>query len=279
MALSVTPPNLRSLYARTNTTSRSRASDRPGYLHTGKRNVNIAFNKEVQKKLSWRSKGTATRAQVTMMSIGVPRVLYENSKDGTADFLDLWDVLHKERIVFIGDEIDEEVGNKLVATLLYLDELDDSKDLFFFINCQGGDISSSLAIYDTMQFLRSPVATRCIGYAYDIPAFILAAGKKGNRAALPHTRIILRAPVGEANGQVDDVLNETKELTKIRDHLFNELAKQTGQPAEKIFQDLTEGKRFNTQGAIEYGLIDRIARAKRSSNTIFRHEKTTPGLG
>ncbi|KAJ1692836.1 hypothetical protein LUZ63_009534 [Rhynchospora breviuscula] len=278
MALSLTPPNLRCLNARTNTTSRSRGADRPGYLRTGKRNVSIAFNKEVQKRLSWRSKGTATRAKVTLMPVGMPRVLYENSADGSYDFLDLWDVLHKERIVFIGDEIDEEISNKLVATLLYLDGLD-SKDLFFFINCQGGDISSSLAIYDTMQFLKSSVATRCIGYAYDIPAFILAAGKKGNRAALPHTRIILRSPVGEANGKVDDVLNETKELTKIRDHLYNELAKQTGQPVEKIFQDLTEGKGFNTQEAIEYGLIDRIARPHHLSNTILRHEKTAPGLG
>ncbi|KAJ4775129.1 ATP-dependent Clp protease proteolytic subunit [Rhynchospora pubera] len=273
MALSITPPSLRCSYARTDTTSRSRAADRPGYLRTGKRNVNIAFNKEVQKRLSWRSKGTATRARVTMMPVGVPSVLYEN------DFLDIWDVLNKERIVFIGDEIDEEISNKLVATLLYLDGLDSSTDLFFFINCHGGDVSSSLAIYDTMQFLKSSVVTRCIGYAYDIPAFILAAGKRGSRAALPHTRIILRSPVGEADGKVDDVLNETKELTKIRDHLYNELAKHTGQPVEKIFQDLTEGKGFNTQEAIEYGLIDRIARPRRLSNTIHQQEKTAPGLG
>ncbi|XP_078173321.1 ATP-dependent Clp protease proteolytic subunit-related protein 2, chloroplastic-like [Carex rostrata] len=279
MALSLTLPNSSCLYARTTTTCRSRHTDWPGCFRTGERNVNTSFYKEVQKKLSWRSKGTATQALATTMYSGGPRVFYRNKAEGISGFMGLWDALHKERIIFISDELNEETSNELVATLLYLDGLKSSKDFSFFINCRGGDISPSLAIYDTMQNLRNSVSTRCIGSAYDISAFILAAGKKGKRTCLPHSKVILRSPVGEASGKADVVLNETKELIKVRDHLYNKLAKHTGQPVEKIFDDLNDSKIFNPQQAIEYGLIDSITRPTLLSTTIGRKDKTAPGLG
>ncbi|KAK8614521.1 hypothetical protein V6N13_068321 [Hibiscus sabdariffa] len=116
--------------------------------------------------------------------------------------------------------------------MLYLDSIDDNKRLYFYINGPGGDLTPSLAIYDTMQSLKSPVGTHCVGYAYNLAGFLLAAGEKGNRFAMPLSRIALQSPAGAARGQADDIQNEANELLRIRDYLFNELAKNTGQSVE-----------------------------------------------
>ncbi|XP_048231123.1 ATP-dependent Clp protease proteolytic subunit-related protein 2, chloroplastic isoform X2 [Ricinus communis] len=121
-------------------------------------------------------------------------------------------------------------------------------------------LTPTLAIYDTMQSLKSPVGTHCVGFAYNLAGFILAAGEKGNRSAMPLSRIALQSPAGAARGQADDIRNEANELLRIKDYLYNELAKKTGQPAEKINKDLSRMKRFNAQEALDYGLIDRIIR-------------------
>ncbi|KAI4327060.1 hypothetical protein L6164_019563 [Bauhinia variegata] len=118
----------------------------------------------------------------------------------------------------------------------------------------------SMAIFDVMQSLQSPVTTHCVGFAYNLGAFLLAAGEKGNRFAMPHSRIALQSPAGAARGQADDILNEANELLRIRDYLYNELAKKTGQPVEKIDKDLSRMKHFSAQEALEYGLVDKIVR-------------------
>lgn len=214
-----------------------------------------------------------------MMPIGTPRVPYRTPGEGTWQWVDLWNALYRERVIFIGQHIDEEFSNQVLATMLYLDSMDDSKKLHLYINGPGGDLTPSMAIYDTMQSLKSPVATNCVGYAYNLAGFLLAAGEKGNRVAMPLCRIALQSPAGAARGQADDVRNEANELLRIRDYLFGELAKKTGQPIEKINKDLSRMKRFNAQEALEYGLIDRILRPARIKADAPRKEQAGAGLG
>ncbi|CAJ1943482.1 unnamed protein product [Sphenostylis stenocarpa] len=219
-----------------------------------------------------------SRACIRMMPIGTPKVPYRTPGEGTWQWVDLWNALYRERIIFIGQEIDEEFSNQILATMLYLDSIENSKKLYMYINGPGGDLTPSMAIYDTMQSLQSPVATHCVGFAYSLAAFLLAAGEKGNRSTMPLSRIALQSPAGAARGQADDIRNEANELLRIRDYLFSELSKKTGQPVEKITQDLSRMKRFNSQEALEYGLVDRIVRPPRIKADAPRQDAGT-GLG
>ncbi|RVW50705.1 ATP-dependent Clp protease proteolytic subunit-related protein 2, chloroplastic [Vitis vinifera] len=268
---------------------------------TGKPNLTVEFFNKVHKsvqsrcfasigwksgKTTWSSIGCAcwtsdsksTRARVRMMPIGTPRVPYRTPGEGTWQWVDLWNALYRERVIYIGQHIDEEFSNQLLATMLYLDSIESSKRMFFYINSPGGDLTPSLAIYDTMQSLKSPVGTNCLGFAYNLATFLLAAGEKGNRLAMPLSRIALQSPAGAARGQADDIRNEANELLRIRDYLFSELANKTGQPIDKINKDLRRMKRFNAQEALEYGLIDRILRPPRVKADAPRKDAGT-GLG
>ncbi|GFS34270.1 CLP protease proteolytic subunit 2 [Actinidia rufa] len=167
---------------------------------------------------------------------------------------------YRDRIVFIGNYINETFGNKILATLLYLDSTDNSKLLSVLINGVGGDITPSLSIYDTMQILRSPVGTRCVGSAFNLSAFLLAAGDKGFRLAMPMSRISMQPLAGTAQGKADAIINESYELLRFRDYIYEELAKKTGHPLEKINKDFKMTMYFDAKGAIEYGLIDDIVR-------------------
>ncbi|PON92888.1 ATP-dependent Clp protease proteolytic subunit [Trema orientale] len=244
----------------------------------GKPNLTAEFYGKVHKSLQPRiNNQKPTRAQVGMMPIGTPRVPYRTPGEGTWQWVDLWNALYRERVIFVGQNIDEEFSNQILATMLYLDSVDNKK-LYMYINGPGGDLTPSMAIYDTMQSLKSPVCTHCVGYAYNLAAFLLTAGEKGNRYAMPLSRIALQSPAGAARGQADDIQNEANELLRIRDYLFNELAKKTGQPVEKINKDLSRMKRFNAQEALEYGLIDRIVRPPRIKADAPRKDAGT-GLG
>ncbi|CDP09869.1 unnamed protein product [Coffea canephora] len=250
----------------------------PNSYGISKNNLNVEFYNRVYQSIESRSCDTkATRARITMMPIGTPRVPYRNVTEGTWQWVDLWNALYRERVIFIGQNIDEEFSNQILATMLYLDSIEDSKKLYMYINGPGGDLTPSMAIYDTMQSLKSPVATHCVGYAYNLAGFLLAAGEKGNRFAMPLSRIALQSPAGAARGQADDIRNEADELIRIRDYLFKELAQKTGQPVEKIHKDLSRMKRFNAQEALEYGLIDRIVRPPRIKADAPKKE--SPGLG
>ncbi|KAL0732730.1 hypothetical protein Bca4012_008939 [Brassica carinata] len=222
--------------------------------------------------------GKASRSRVKMMPIGTPRVPYRNREEGTWQWVDIWNALYRERVIFIGQNIDEEFSNQILATMLYLDTLDDSRRIYMYLNGPGGDLTPSLAIYDTMKSLKSPVGTHCVGLAYNLAGFLLAAGEKGQRFAMPLSRIALTSPAGAARGQADDIQNEAKELSRIRDYLFNELAKNTGQPVERIFKDLSRMKRFNAEEAMEYGMIDKIVRPPRIKEDAPRQDETS-GLG
>ncbi|KAL5064380.1 hypothetical protein RYX36_026117 [Vicia faba] len=242
-------------------------------------NVNVQFFGEVNKVLNFRyANQKPVRAQIQMMSFGTPRVIYKTPGEGTWQWVDIWNALYRERVVFIGEEIDEEFSNQLLATLLYLDSLDNSKKLYLYINGPGGDLTPCMALYDTMQSLQSPIATHCIGQAYNLAAFLLAAGDKGDRSTMPLARITLESPAGAARGRADDIRNEANELLRIRDYLFKELASKTGQPFEKITEDLKVTKRFDAQEALDYGIIDKIVRPRRIKADAPRRDSGT-GIG
>ncbi|GER30397.1 ATP-dependent Clp protease proteolytic subunit, partial [Striga asiatica] len=228
------------------------------FCGAGKPNSKVDFHVKVYKSIHSRRCGKPTRACVTMMPIGVPHVVYRNPDEGTWTLIDLWNALYREKIVFLAEPITETYGNEVLATMLYLDTIDDDQKLYVFISSSGGDLSPSLAIYDTMQSLRTRVGTHCLGFAAGLTPFILAAGDKGSRSSMPINYILLQSPAGAARGKADDVQNEANELLRIRDYLFKELAEKTGQPIEKIYEDLSYSKMFKGKEAVEYGLIDRV---------------------
>ncbi|XXG43161.1 hypothetical protein AAC387_Pa01g3264 [Persea americana] len=251
-----------------------------GCFATGMPNLTSEFHNRVHRSLKSRlSNKKATRAQFGMMPICTPRVPYRTPGEGTWQWVDLWNALYRERVIFIGQHIDEEFSNQILATMLYLDSMDSSKKLYLYINGPGGDLTPSMAIYDTMQSLKSPVATQCVGYAYNLAGFLLAAGEKGSRVAMPLSRIALQSPAGAARGQADDVQNEANELFRIRNYLFKELAAKTGQSVDKINKDLSRMKRFNAQEALEYGLIDRVLRPPRIKADAPRKENDAGAAG
>uniref|UniRef100_A0A2P2JAW9 ATP-dependent Clp protease proteolytic subunit n=2 Tax=Rhizophora mucronata TaxID=61149 RepID=A0A2P2JAW9_RHIMU len=251
----------------------------PSVYATGSPNLTAEFYGRVSKSLQCGSHNhKPSRAIIKMMPIGTPRVPYRTPGEGTWQWVDLWNALYRERVIFIGENIDEEFSNQILATLLYLDTIDDSKRIYLYINGPGGDLTPSLALYDTMQSLKSPIGTHCVGFAYNLAGFLLAAGEKGHRSAMPLSRIALQSPAGAARGQADDIQNEANELLRIRAYLYNELSKKTGQPVEKINKDLSRMKRFDAQEALDYGLIDRIVRPP-PVDADMRHKDASAGLG
>ncbi|KAL2614247.1 hypothetical protein R1flu_025939 [Riccia fluitans] len=203
-----------------------------------------SFQEKVQNSLRIRGdRSGACRAQVTMMPIGTPKVPYRTPQEGGWQWVDIWNVLYRERIIFIGQYIDEEFGNQVLATMLYLDSIDNTKPLYLYLNSPGGDMTPCMSIYDTIQSIKSEVGTLALGYAYNNAGLLLSAGAKGLRVAMPMTRIALQSPSGAARGTAADIQNEAKELSRVRNYIFSEVSKKTGQPLEKVTKDLSRIKR------------------------------------
>jgi len=171
---------------------------------------------------------------------------------------DIWSLLLKERIVYLGTPINDAVANLIVAQLLYLDHEDPEKDINLYVNCPGGLIYAGLAIYDTMQLLRAPISTICIGMAASMGTVLVAAGAKGKRYALPNATIHIHQPVGGTQGQAVDIEIEAKEILRLRDRLNQILSHHTGQPVEKIVQDTDRNYYMDARGAVEYGIVDEV---------------------
>ncbi|HPD56132.1 MAG TPA: ATP-dependent Clp endopeptidase proteolytic subunit ClpP [Smithellaceae bacterium] len=171
---------------------------------------------------------------------------------------DIYSRLLKDRIIFLGTPIDDAVANLVVAQMLYLESEDPDKDIFFYLNSPGGHVSSGLAIYDTMQYIKSPISTVCMGQAASMAAILLAAGKKGKRFALPHARILIHQPLGGFQGQATDIDIQAKEILRLKDELNRILAKLTGKPLEKVINDTERDYFMNSDQAREYGIIDEI---------------------
>lgn len=217
-----------------------------------------------------------------MMPVGTPRVPYRTPGEGTWQWLDIWNALYRERIIFIGDSIDEEFSNQVLASMLYLDSVDNTKKILLYINGPGGDLTPCMALYDTMLSLKSPIGTHCLGFAFNLAGFILAAGEKGSRTGMPLCRISLQSPAGAARGQADDIENEANELIRIKNYLYGKLSEHTGHPVDKIHEDLSRVKRFDAEGALEYGIIDRIirpSRIKKEGSTAQKKDLRNLGLG
>ena len=171
---------------------------------------------------------------------------------------DIYSRLLKDRIVFLGYPIDDHVANLVIAQLLFLEAQDPEKDIYLYINSPGGSVTSGLAIYDTMQYVKPDVVTIVVGQAASMGAVLLAAGAKGKRYALPNARIMIHQPLGGAQGQVKDVEIITKELLRIKDTLNNILSKHTGQPLERIEKDTDRDFFMTAYEALEYGIVDKV---------------------
>jgi ATP-dependent Clp protease protease subunit len=172
-----------------------------------------------------------------------------------------WDIfsrLLKDRIIFLGTPVDDRVANIIIAELLYLESEDPEKEISLYINSPGGVVTSGMAIYDTMNHVKCPVSTICIGQAASMGAFLLAAGEKGHRFALPHARIMVHQPLGGAQGQASDIEIQAKEILRIRDVLNRILSENTGQSLEKIVQDTDRDHFMTAHEALDYGLVDRV---------------------
>ncbi|MBN1153436.1 ATP-dependent Clp endopeptidase proteolytic subunit ClpP [candidate division KSB1 bacterium] len=186
----------------------------------------------------------------------VPIVIEQTGRGERA--YDIFSRLLKERIVFIGSAIDDVVASLAIAQLLFLEAEDPEKDVFMYINSPGGYITSGLGIYDTMQYIRPDVATICMGQASSMGALLLAAGAKGKRAALPHSRMMIHQPWGGAQGQASDIEIQTNEILTMRKELNKILAHHTGQKVEKIAKDTDRNYFMSAEESLKYGLIDEI---------------------
>ncbi len=191
-----------------------------------------------------------------MSSILVPTVL-EKSQFGERAY-DIYSRLLKDRIIFLGGQIDDTVANLIIAQILFLDSEDPKKDIQLYINSPGGSVTAGLAIYDTMEYVKADVSTICVGMAASMGAFLLAGGQKGKRFALPNSRVLIHQVMGGAEGQAADIEIQAKEIIRIRHQLNEILAKNTGQKVEKIERDTDRDFYMSPEEALNYGLVDKV---------------------
>jgi ATP-dependent Clp protease protease subunit len=186
----------------------------------------------------------------------VPMVVEQTSR-GERSF-DIYSRLLNERIVFLGDQVDDQIANLIVAQLLHLESDDPDKDVSLYINSPGGSVYAGLAIYDTMQFIKPDVVTICFGMAMSMGSLLLAGGAPGKRFALPNSRILIHQPSGGYQGQSADVEIHAREILDLRRRLDEIYSHHTGQPFEKVHTDMDRDRYFNPEEAVEYGMIDRV---------------------
>ncbi len=175
---------------------------------------------------------------------------------------DIYSRLLKDRIIFLGDSVDEHTGNIVVAQLLFLESEDPEKDIHLYINSPGGYVSAGLAIYDTMQYVKCPVSTICLGHAASMAALLLAGGAAGKRFALPNARIMIHQPLGGVQGQATEVEIHAREILKLRDRLNDILVKHTGQSKKKVRADTERDYYMSPEEAVEYGIVDKVIHSR-----------------
>ena len=186
----------------------------------------------------------------------IPMVVEQDGRGERA--FDIYSRLLKDRIIFLGTPIDDEVANLIIAQMLFLEAEDPDKEISFYLNSPGGVVSSGLAIYDTMQYIKPAVCTVCMGQAASMGALILAAGEKGKRYALPHSRILIHQPLGGFQGQATDIDIQAREILRLKEELNNILARITNQPYKKIVEDTERDYYMTGEQAKEYGVIDEV---------------------
>ncbi|MCS7084081.1 MAG: ATP-dependent Clp endopeptidase proteolytic subunit ClpP [Aquificaceae bacterium] len=184
-------------------------------------------------------------------------IVIEQTPRGERAF-DIYSRLMQDRIVLLGFPIDDHVANLIVAQLLFLEAQDPEKDIYMYINSPGGVVTAGMAIYDTMQYIKPDVVTICIGQAASMGAVLLAAGTKGKRFSLPHSRIMIHQPLGGISGQATDIIIHAEEIKRIKMMLNSILAKHTGQPLERVEKDVERDYFMSATEALEYGLVDKV---------------------
>ncbi len=190
------------------------------------------------------------------MSGFVPIVVEQTGRGERA--YDIYSRLLKDRIIFLGGEVNDDVANLVTAQFLFLESEDPEKEINFYINSPGGVLTAGLAIYDTMQFIKPAVSTLCLGQAGSVGALLLAAGRKGRRYALPHSRIVIHQPLGGAQGQASDIEIHAREILRMREIVNEIMAHHTGQSVRKIEKDTERDNFLGPEQAVEYGLIDEV---------------------
>jgi len=191
-----------------------------------------------------------------MSSYTIPNVIAQNPRGERV--MDVYSHLLAERIVYLGTALDPGVANALIAQLLHLEAEAADREINFYINCEGGDMTSMLAVYDTMQYLQAPIATTCVGQAIAAGAVLLAAGAPGRRAVLPHTRVVLHQPAARGQGTIPDLILQADEVVRIRAEIEAILATHTGQSLTTLRADTDRDRVFTAAAAVDYGLVDKI---------------------
>lgn len=201
----------------------------------------------------------------------IPMVIEQTGRGERA--YDIYSRLLKERIIFLGTPIDDNIASLVIAQLLFLEAEDPDKDIYLYLNTPGGIVTSGLAIYDTMQYIKPNIVTTCIGQAASMGAFLLAAGAPGKRFALPNARIMIHQPAGGVQGQATDIDIHAREILKIRERLNEILAEKTGQPMDKIEKDTDRNYFMSSKEAKDYGIIDEIL-VKRGNEKSKKNTET-----
>jgi ATP-dependent Clp protease protease subunit len=193
------------------------------------------------------------------MPIGVPKVAYRLPGEASPQWVDLYNRLYRERVLFLGSGLDDELANQLNGIMLYLSAEDSSRRLFLYINSPGGSVTSGLSVFDIMNYVGASVTTIGIGFAASMASFILAGGEKGSRLALPHCRVMVHQPQGGMEGQASEIVLEKEEIIRLRKTLGRVYADITGQDLEVIAQDLDRDKYLSASAAKRYGIVDLVA--------------------
>ncbi|WP_369375089.1 ClpP family protease [Promicromonospora sp. Populi] len=190
------------------------------------------------------------------MSYTIPNVIASHPRGER--IMDVYSQLLSERIIYLGTAIDSGVANALIAQLIHLESSNPDSEIQLYINCEGGDPSAGMAIYDTMRYIRSPVSTTCVGQAVAVGAVLLAAGAEGKRAALPHARVILHQPAAQGRGAIPDLILQAEEVVRIRADMEGALSRHTGQSVETLRADTDRDRIFTAGAARDYGLLDNV---------------------
>ncbi len=201
----------------------------------------------------------------------IPIVVEQSSRGERA--YDIYSRLLKDRIIIMGEEVLDAMANTVIAQMLFLESEDPDKDINMYVNSPGGSVTAGMAIYDTMQYIKPDVATICMGQATSMAALLLAAGTKGKRYALPHSRIMIHQPLGGTQGQATDIDIHAKEILKMRDTLNHILFQHTGQPIEKVKKDTERDYFMTSEEAKEYGIVDKVITTREMQNQLSKHKK------
>ena len=200
------------------------------------------------------------------MPIGVPKVAYRLPGESAPQWVDLYNRLYRERVLFLGSGLDDELANQLNGIMLYLSAEDASKRLFLYINSPGGSVTAGLSVFDIMNYVEASVTTIGIGFAASMASFILAGGEKGSRIALPHCRVMIHQPQGGMEGQASEIVLEKEEIVRLRKVLGRIYSDITGQSLPTIAKDLDRDKYLSAKSAKDYGIVDLVASTEPSKN-------------